>query len=911
MQTTRAARPVARRSGVRALLLSVLVLLIAVPLVRARAQSLPIVPCARGGALQGYWQVYNRPVFPARPGVTAGQSVTDMAVDPRTQGRLFVTNGKSVMYSTDHGCRWTFSFALEAAPRPRMPLSGVNSSIVSMVMSRGVPGRLMLAVHEQVSGETGRTHVVIGDGQSGSFALSDSGLPPAGRPLQLRASPRNNNLVYLAMSAVSTGSTLPGGLPGLPGQPKTSPGALYRSANNGASWVLATTTAARIDDVAPDRNDTDAVWVIVGGKLRHSTRSGAGLSAPAGLDQGTATFTAVESLAKKPGFPSVAAFSTRGPAVRYLDPAGRWRSAAGPTNVRSVASRGTDLVLSSAVGNAAAALHRATLPGFRFGTITPPATPLQGDLHLQSSGDTAPGYYGSGREKVIRYVGPPVDPNKAPPPPRGSLNGPNTAGSRFTPRNSDISMQVGERRAVDYTLDVPRSPTPLDLFILIDGSESMRPVLRGLQEGLFDVASDLVKFGIDVRIGLARNDGRQQKSTDGVGPTKTPVPDSGINDNPYYTRLRAIGPVNAELFRELDQFNLPTGGATEAHYESLYQSVTGEGLRLVADGIAPIWNVKPGQDARFRPAESTLRVILHATDEGADQDAELRDKYKRTLHTRNQAVAAMRQAGVLHVGLSQAVPQAEELLIDLSRATGTLAPPGGIDCGGDGTIDIPAGAAIVCGSNANLDVTLTTILKSLRDVRDLQIAASKSPVLESIDRTRFQIDLKKDARMRFRVMFSCVGVAPGTHEVNFGAVLRGYKVASAVANVTCGVTPGVPLPPPPPPPPPARGEAPQQPPANPAAQPPGPVLVPNVQPIPQAQTQVQPQTQVNPQGGIADQEQEQIQVATAINDWREDSVQEHAMSALAGAALMSMCAGAVFAHRRRAASAPAYVRASR
>src|SRR5439155_10061879 len=35
-------------------------------------------------------------------------------------------------------------------------------------------------------------------------------------------------------------------------------------------------------------------------------------------------------------------------------------------------------------------------------------------------------------------------------------------------------------------------------------------------------------------------------------------------------------------------------------------------------------------------------------------------------------------------------------LVAIATATGAFAPPGGVDCDGDGTVDIPAGEALVC-----------------------------------------------------------------------------------------------------------------------------------------------------------------------------------------------------------------------
>jgi hypothetical protein len=217
----------------------------------------------------------------------------------------------------------------------------------------------------------------------------------------------------------------------------------------------------------------------------------------------------------------------------------------------------------------------------------------------------------------------------------------------------------------------------------------------------------------------------------------------------------------------------------------------------------------------------------------------------------------------------------------MAKATGALAPAGGVDCNGDPrTIEIQPHDALVCGESEGLDTTLLNILASLSDRATISLVAPKGPTLTSVSRTSFPIDAKKETTRTFTVRYSCVNVLPGQYVNNLEAGLRGLSIAKATATVYCGgdTTPRTPrarlnVPG-------AQGEPPNNP-TFPGPNPPLPVPAP-VQPISQPQVQTQTQAQANPQAGMADQEQEQLQVATATNTLeggRQDD-DELAMSAL-------------------------------
>jgi hypothetical protein len=848
------------------------------------------------------WQVFPSPTFSVAVSGSinpVSQDIDSYAVDPGNPNRIVATNGNSIQLSLDGGCTWAPSLRLDDIPTDpqRKPLVGAVNVIKGLYIS---PSHTIYATIEELeTGQStvGRPHVIRSrTGASNTWDLGDTGLPPLGHPLTMRGSRTKTNVLYLSFSATREDSTTTTCVPPLPcpDNPGTgqSLGLLWGSTDGGVTWSPRTdpqdvngASAIKYFSIEDDDPSGNTLWAVANGALRKSVDGGRTYSIPDGIPQQGFTYTAVESIDNGDNPPNpikVVAFGNGHEMIRLVK--GQWlKSSVFFSDVESVAQLPDGEIAVATVPSGGRyqvwrifrnAFHdfeeklglggtvfRAT---FGWQQITPEgphnvsARVSGGDAGTAKAGT----FYVKDRRQVLRFLGSPItrdralvppSPIGAPPPPRGTI----------TPRILTMDLPLGKTKTVDYTLTLPPAPTPIDVYLLLDNSGSMEPLLDDLKQSLGEVAKRMVSTGVDVNMGVGQINVQPEAGAPAVDDPTTPDVDEG-RPKRLYERLRAIGPVNADLFKQLNKVDGNGGSGDEAQLESLYQSVTGEGMPTSAAPWLTGYNILPGGEAGFRTATSSIKVIVHATDE----------VFSRNIvggHNDNASViAALKNAGVLQIGLSQGVPEAQSDLAAIAKATGAVAPAGGVDCDGDGHVDIRAGRALVCGQNYGLDVTLVNLLKSIADPQTITLRGSSTPTLARISRTSWAINAKQSTHVTFTVTYSCVGLEPGGYVNDLTAGLRGSQIATAVATVNCG---GVSTPPriiPNPADPPAQQPAPVPQPAVPAIAP--------VNPLPQAQSQVQ--TQVNPQAGMADQEQEQLQVAAAENDITGEGEDELAMSRL-------------------------------
>jgi hypothetical protein len=850
------------------------------------------------------WQVFPSPHFSVAVSGSikpVSQDVDSYAVDPRDPNRIVASNQNSIQLSRDGGCTWFPSLRLDDIPSDprRTPMVGAINVIKGLYISPS--GTVYATVEELETGKSvGRPHVIRSStGGPNTWDLGDTGLPPLGHPLTLRASRTNPKVMYLSFSAVREDDTTTGGTPCPPAPlpcpgggstPQSPPGLLWGSTDGGATWSARTDPqdvngASAIKYFSIEDNDPsgNTLWVVANGALRKSVDGGRTFALPDGLNQSGFTFTAVETIDKgdNPNPIELVAFGTGNEMIRRVN--GRWlRSYVFFHDVESVAQLPDgEIAIATSPANGDFRVYRIFRDDFRdyeeklglggttfratFGweEITPKDA-QQANPRI-SSGDAGPAkagtFYLRDRRQLLRFLGSrvrkdralvPPSPIGAPPPPRGTI----------TPRILTMDLPLGKTKTVDYTLTLPPAPTPIDVYLLLDNSGSMEPLISDLKQSLGEVAKRLVASGVDVNMGVGQINVQPDPGAPPVDNPRTPDVDEG-KARPLYERLRAIGAVDANLFQELNRVDGNGGSGSEAQLESLWQSVTGEGLSTNAVPWLLGYGIPPGQEARFRSATSSIKVIVHATDEGFSHNIQGGHNDDATV------IKALVNAGVLQIGLSQGVTEAASDLARIAKGTGAVAPAGGVDCDGDGRADILAGRALVCGQNYGLDVTLVNLLKSIADPQTITLRGSSTPTLANISRTSFAINAKQATHVTFKVTYSCVGLAPGGYVNDLAAGLRGSQIATAVATVNCG---GVSTPPRVVPNP-AEPQV-QQP--APVPQPAVPAIAP-VNPLPQAQSQVQ--TQINPQAGAADQEQEQLQVAAAENDITENE-EELAMSRL-------------------------------
>lgn len=802
----------------------------------------------------GLWQKVAVDPFRAVQGVATTDRVTAYAVDSDRPGNVVATNGTTLKRSTHSGCDWSDAFTLGLQPTADIPLSGQTSTITATAI---VSGRLLAAVREG-TGAASRPHVIGSDsGRPGTFSTADAGLPPQGSPKLLRAA-ADGRTIYLVLTPTADASSgpVPGGIPPLPSVDSPTSGGksglLYGSTDGGHSWSLRTSATdlpggAGLDQLAIDHANPNILYATSNGLL-YVSRDGGGSFTRARINN--EDVTAVETMT--PG--TVAVFTRGGVVLRSID--GKvFFGARTIGNVTSAAYRAGDSRLAVEANGALALVDPGS--GIAFSTGGPVANrgSLTGDLGSQAS------YHGLSGHALLRYADPPprnqvdipvsVDDIGVPPPPPG----------RITPGARTVQLKVGTSGVYDYSLALPKSPTPLDLFFLIDTSGSMAPYIDNLKANINKVVRAVTGAGINLNVGVG---------TLGTGARPGEVVPPYVNkDDPndrgssLYELFRRIGPTDAGFAKALASVKVKNQGGNnpaEAQLAALEQATYGPGIQDPSSpAAAPLFLVPPGQDAGWRSAPGIRRIIVHATDEAFDKPTGSPIKADGSLDFEH-TISKMRQYRVQQIGITTGAIESREDLSRIARGTQTFAPPGGSDCG-EGEV-LPAGSPLVCDTEGDFSAIIGRLVKSLQDHADVGLSArgSFAKVISGLDASRLRgIDVTRPNVLPFRVAVTCKGSAPGSYGEDLTASLRGVRVATSHLTVEClGPAAAARLLPPVAA---AAVQAPPPPPAAPAAIVPAP---PAAQPQAAPQGQAQAQTQINPMTASALQRQEQLQLALAL-----------------------------------------------
>ncbi len=809
--------------------------------------------------------LFQRLPIEAFRGVASVQTrdvVTGYALDERRPERVLATNGNTVKLSTSHGCAWDDVLVLEASASGSVPLSGVTSTIVAVAH---LPSGPALAAVREGTGAASRPHVVrSGNGGSGGWAESSSGLPPQGSPRLLEPA-SDGRTAYLSLSPTTDASGGNGGtLPTVPGvgSPTGEPaGLLYATTDGGSSWELRTTAgalpsgASGFDALAVDAADPNLLYGVAGGRFVVSRDGGRSLE----VDPQLSGVTAVEPM--DPGEVSILVGSGQ---LLWSRNAGReYVGRPAPAGGTSLAHRpGSSFVVVEAGGR----LHAVEARG--RGANRPLDTGVASTAG-SARGDRASGgsFHALAGHSLLRYVDP--LPPKAPPPPPVSagLEAPPPPPGSISPSSTSVRMPVGESRDVALTLALKKSPTPVDVFFLVDNSDSSGQFMKDLKSNLNRLVSDLAASGADVAIGLG---------TLGPGPRdgEPPYPESDPTRPGYvkpelYKLRKRIGPPGPELRAAVDALQpvktpqQGRGKPAEGNLIALQQMVTGEGLLEEGSSeLVPRYLVPPRQQAGFRRTEGVRHIVVHAADEAFDVPYGTPTRDGKPFH--EPVAKILNDNGIEHIGL--ATDDGAASIADLARLselTGTYVPPGGIDCG-DFNVK-PGGAPLVCDTASNFSNVMGRLVQTLADRQSVSLVPSgDADVIGGISAAGLaNLDVTVPHRLPFRVTVSCADLAAGSYTSKIGATLRGYTVATARIDVTCTPVPPARVTPPRPDAPPVE----PAPPAQPAQAPPAPAPAPPVvqaQAQAQVQSQVQAQAQVQPLTAAALQQQEELQLALAL-----------------------------------------------
>ena len=839
-----------------------------------------------------------------------GQGITEMAVDARTPSRVFVTNGTSVMRTSDGGCSWDSVFVLGPQPADGQTYTSANAEILDVVVPES-GGRVLLSIAETVVNQT-RPHVLVSFDAGRSWDPG-TGLPPLGSPEALVVASSSPDIAYLAVDL--GGGTLD---------------TMFASADGGRTWqprsqrLAAGMTGFVVDPIAPTE-----LWGYGDGV--HRSSDGGATWVP--VDDFVGIAAGPVDVFHAGGRPSdIFAFVPEMRTVKRSQDGGEnWLDNYGLSEPDSIEH---GITPESRVATSAGKVY-VWLPAL-FSWVDARA-PVGGVTDLEATRAGSTSFYMHNASQIVVYEGQTgldLDvPDKDFDIGDISLIDPDPAvvggKPKLTPGSQVVKIPAGEDKRVRYGLTLSKIRTPLDLYFLVDTSESAKPFLRGLAFVLEDLVNELYSARLDVRFGLAEYRAYPDSTPprQECGGTDVPVvEDPTCERNFVYHRVLDFPASTPQaLATAIESLEPVAGGHYNAPLPALHQAATGSGVDVWPNGMSEAAadgnDVQPGQQASFR--EKALKVILNATDEDFDVEPYATDDFPPDVPTFDEVIAALNARatpdvpGIQQIGLALGTGA----LADLRRVasgTGAVAPDEGADCDGNGSAEIAPGAPLVCTvyrgtleEGSNLVPAIVNMVEAVRNTSPvtLEVEAKDDRVVAEVTPDEYPgVVLQADHDLKFDVTYECpVSMAGEKTDVVLSTRQGADPLAKATATVVCGkvdpdkkkqffdifpfdrvfgLLPLLPLSPPP--------------------------TLTNPSQATQAQSQAQAQ------GAMATQEQEQPQVAYAVQhkaalrealakdeelrmtSYRDSSDPAPGLFLAAGAVMMSAAFALAMSRRRRA-----------
>lgn len=271
----------------------------------------------------------------------------------------------------------------------------------------------------------------------------------------------------------------------------------------------------------------------------------------------------------------------------------------------------------------------------------------------------------------------------------------------------------------------PPPPPPaagaLDVFLLVDLSGSFWDDLPVFKTQAPDIISSLRASNPDSRFGLAKFE-------------DYPIPPFGsaaAGDKAYERLVDLTFDTDVVLDTISALFTRFGDDAPQSQLPALYQAATGAGQDLSGVGF-PGASIPPGQQANFR--DGVTKLFLLWTDAPFHQPGDPGaipypgPSFSETV----DAILALDPPKV--IGISSG-PFGVPDLQQIAEATGAVAPTDGVDCDGDGAIDIAEGEPLVCSiatSGEGIGEAITALVEAASVMRvDIDIKPGSDP--NSID----------------------------------------------------------------------------------------------------------------------------------------------------------------------------------
>jgi hypothetical protein len=782
--------------------------------------------------------------------------ITAHAVDPRDGRRHLVTDGLSILRTVDDGCTWDPTFSLPAEVTATFPASAATDRILDLIVHPTTPDRVwaVVGIGEEVADRLDSPGLILAPASRARRDLtatlvlrSDDGgqhwrpmrtpsvLP--GAPIRLAPAPSAPDVAYLSINGV-VHVTEDGGDTWLARPaPVTSPTAprppwgatpvafdlavhplhadvvfsqdrdhAYRSDDGGLTWTVlppAITNAPTGPFLDPHGLDDDGVRLVYLHQVLQDQPPRAVYRYRE--DEGALQEQRITEDAPMRGAPlDLVWHPERDEAL-----VATWRNHVTATDrLAEVSLYLLDLERPRDGGQGA---HLVDVDELGLSPLRGVDVDLAGTYHLhtleelvslRTEGDPESGVgarRGTSRCEAIEDV-PTLHP---------ATPAPHTPASLDAPR--ELVADAGGEVTGAVTLELPAQPGALDLYLLLDTSNGFRDDLGDVARGMAGVVTALADAGVDVHVGLG-----------GLGTA----------DTYRYRRVVDIAPPGEELHRGLT--GLCAAGSYESHLLALHQTATGSG---VPDGGRLRPEVPAGQDPTWR--DGSLRTVVVVTDNEFD-DRTLKED-DPDAPPRQVVFDAFAARGLHAVGIEivrdvvTPVPQegqegtpgwlavveaadaagetaptpAREDLEALASATGTVAPPGGVDCRDTGRNELTEGDPLVCttfstaasrlgAGQSTMGDVLRRVLLAQEDRRPVTIevgdAGDLAVTVSPVAGTPAEVDVRRDHvavdALRYEATVACpaAGGAAG-RTVELAATVDGATVAVGEVAVSCASQP--------------------------------------------------------------------------------------------------------------------------
>jgi hypothetical protein len=260
---------------------------------------------------------------------------------------------------------------------------------------------------------------------------------------------------------------------------------------------------------------------------------------------------------------------------------------------------------------------------------------------------------------------------------------------------------------------------PVDVYLIVDLSGSFSDDLPVFKAQAPAIISTLRASNPNTRFGLGKFEDYPI----------FPFGDPGCGDMAYQRLVDLTLDTGPVLSTIAGLFTRCGFDGPQSQLPALFQAATGAGQDLSGAGF-PGASIAAGQQANFRHGATKLILLWTDASFHLPGDSGAIPYPGPSITQTVGALLAVDPAKV--IGISSG-PDAVPDLSTIAQGTNALAPAGGVDCNGDGTIDIPAGEPLVCSiasSGEGIGDAIVSLVRAA--IPPVAAAIAKDPPLANL-----------------------------------------------------------------------------------------------------------------------------------------------------------------------------------